>query len=480
MIHMRRKFRTIVTFLLLGLRWADGFAGEPSQANCFSILVGREVSQSGAVLFAHNEDDWGRQLVNWYYVPRRTHASGETVILKSGAELPQVSETWGYHWWELPGMNFADSYLNEWGVTIASNACRSREDSTDLTEGGITYWLRRLMAERARTAREAVLIGGALVEKYGYDSSGRTYCIADPQEAWLMAVVRGRHWVAQRVPDDGVVVMPNYYVIERVDLQDSTRFLGCPDLIEYAIDQGWYEKGTEFSFREVYGSPQAAVDMDNRGRHWRSLELLLEDTLDINREFPFALKPAGKVAKTDLMQVLRDHYEGSAWEWRPNPHANDTMTICSDANQYAFVAELRSWLPAEIGAVLWYAPRKPCIQPFVPIYAGLPAVPQGFAYTDAASAIRHHFALPENIYQPTDTLAYWSFDARVRAVEADWPETFPKARKRSQRFERVWLKKHRPIDAKIQALYRRDPQIAREVMLVYTRKLCRRLRKMNR
>ena len=84
-------------------------------------------------------------------------------------------------------MDFADSYLNEWGVTIASNACRSREDSTGLTKGGISYWLRRLMAERARTAREAVQIGGELVEKYGYDSSGRTYCIADAQEAWLMA-----------------------------------------------------------------------------------------------------------------------------------------------------------------------------------------------------------------------------------------------------------------------------------------------------
>jgi len=63
--------------------------------------------------------------------------------------------------------------------------------------------LRRIMAEKARSAREAVQLAGQLVETYGYRGSGRTYSIADKNEAWMLAVIKGRHWLARRVPDRG-------------------------------------------------------------------------------------------------------------------------------------------------------------------------------------------------------------------------------------------------------------------------------------
>ena len=62
-----------------------------------------------------------------------------------------------------------------------------------------------------------------LVERFGYVHSGRTYVIADPREAWLFAVVRGRRWVARRVPDDRVVVLPNVHIIEEIDLEKVGR-----------------------------------------------------------------------------------------------------------------------------------------------------------------------------------------------------------------------------------------------------------------
>ncbi len=148
-------------------------------------------------MFAHNEDDWGDRIVNFYKVPAMQHKAGETITLKNEGELKQVSKTYSYLWLEMPEMEFSDSYMNEWGVTIGSDACMSREKKAKLTDGGIGYWLRRAMAERATSAREAVKIGGALVEQYGYSSSGRTYCIADAHEAWMLAVVNGKHWVAQ-------------------------------------------------------------------------------------------------------------------------------------------------------------------------------------------------------------------------------------------------------------------------------------------
>ena len=41
--------------------------------DCFSVLVGKDASEDGSVLFAHNEDDWGERLVNWYKVPALNH-----------------------------------------------------------------------------------------------------------------------------------------------------------------------------------------------------------------------------------------------------------------------------------------------------------------------------------------------------------------------------------------------------------------------
>ena len=99
---------------------------------------------------------------------------------------------------------------------------------------------------------------GSLVERFGYIDSGRTYVIADPREAWLVAVVRGRRWVAQRVPDDRVVIQPNVYVIGEVDLADRENFRASPDLVSYAVSRGWFDPaaGAKFNFRIVYQTPK--------------------------------------------------------------------------------------------------------------------------------------------------------------------------------------------------------------------------------
>ncbi|MBU1936927.1 C69 family dipeptidase, partial [bacterium] len=116
---------------------------------CFSIVVGKDASVDGYVIMAHNEDDGPPQIVHHRKVPRMKHSPGDKVELLNGGEVEQVQETWAYLWSEMPGMIFSDSYINEWGVCIASDACPSREDYPELTDGGISLMLRRLVAQRA-------------------------------------------------------------------------------------------------------------------------------------------------------------------------------------------------------------------------------------------------------------------------------------------------------------------------------------------
>ena len=59
-----------------------------NEYNCFSILVGKNVSVDGSVLFAHNEDDSGINLVNWYKVPGKIFSGKDSIIILIFAGRP--------------------------------------------------------------------------------------------------------------------------------------------------------------------------------------------------------------------------------------------------------------------------------------------------------------------------------------------------------------------------------------------------------
>ncbi len=344
---------------------SDGAAGE-----CFTVLVGRNASADGSVMVAHNEDDRGDIVVKV-----RKIAPGET----SG-------QTAGLLWIEATTQEFADSFVNEHGVLITSDSCPSRVSAEDTTDGGIGGTLRRLVAEKATSAREAVRIAGALVEKYGYRGSGRTYSVADRKEAWMVAILRGRHWYAQRVPDDEVAVIPNHFTIRGIRPDDPESFLGSPDIVEYARTNGWYDEAKDgpFDFKKVFDRPstrEPAAD-GNALRHWRGLELVTGKAWDLVRAYPFSVKPAKKVTAEALMAVLRDHYEGTAYDATDgyqtgSPNRTKYRTICTASTINAFVASLDASRPEPLATSLWLALGKPDTTVFLPLYYGVATMPPG-------------------------------------------------------------------------------------------------------
>ena len=114
-----------------------------------------------------------------------------------------------------------------------------------------------VLRERAHNAREAVKIAGEIIEKYGYFGAARNYTVADKDEAWIINVVKGRHYVAKRIPDDKVMLISNYLAIRDVDLNDKENVIASPDLIEYAIKMGRYKPAkagdySDFDFSRAY------------------------------------------------------------------------------------------------------------------------------------------------------------------------------------------------------------------------------------
>ena len=388
---------TFVIFLITGAR--------AQQYDCFTILAGQEATQSGSVLIAHNEDDGGERLVNFYKVNPKKHTKGEYITFKNGARIPCNNHTFGYIWLEIPALDFSDTYFSEKGLVVTSNGCPSREENPEITNGGIGYWLRRLMVERASSAREAVKIGGKLIEKYGYYSSGRSYCIADTAEAWVMCVVKGKHWVAQRIPDNHIAVIPNFYTIREIDLKDTLNFFGSQDLITYAQKRDWYdEQGGEFNFREVYGSSKSLSISGNINRMWRGVNLLSGNNYPVSskKSFPFSFDAKKKITKQELLAVLRDHYENTAYFARDmdNIHTNDNRPICAKSTKYGFVASLSSKKPIAQNCVMWLAPGRTCSMPALPLFPGIDQFPSYLKrYESTKLALEKHFTRPEKPYE---------------------------------------------------------------------------------
>ncbi|MBU4405609.1 MAG: C69 family dipeptidase, partial [Acidobacteria bacterium] len=294
---MKKIALFVIVIILAGwLQAAD------ENLNCFTIVTGKDTTVDGSVLLAHNEDDQGRLLVNIYKVPPRGHRRGDIFTMKSGTVLPQTTSIPGLLWLEIPECDFADAYISEYGVTVTSNSCPSREDKPELSAGGIGFSLRRLVAERAHTAREGVRIAGELISQYGYNASGRTYIIADAREGWLLHAVNGKHWVAKRVPDNEVAVIANRYTIAAVDLNDRENFQGAADIIEYAVRRGWFDpqKDGEFDFARVYSNPNNFTDIKNVLRQWQGTNLLAAKARKLEKPLPFSFKPQRRIRLNDL------------------------------------------------------------------------------------------------------------------------------------------------------------------------------------
>ena len=397
---------------------------------CYTVVAGKNATADGSVLFAHNEDDGGLRLINFWQVPEQIHPEGESVLLTHGGRIPQVSRTWAFSWIESVDQEFSDFYMNEWGVTLASNACGSKVKDAELTDGGIGYMLRRIVAESARTAREGVEIAGRLLDRYGYaahGSTGRTLVIADKNEAWLLDILPGKYWVAERVPDDAVVLQPNIYVIRSVDFKDTANFITSKkDIRKYAMKHHWYhpKKDKNFDFSYIF-SEFRAPHFDERGydtRQWRGQEMLSGRKISTTQAkasgLPFSVKPAHKLKPADLMRLLRDHYEGTVYDVtkdkKGNPNSSSERTICYRTTQFSLVAQLRQGMPKEIGPVLWLSFGRPDVNTYVPFYPVAGKIPASYHFVPGgggwAQSLAHHFnPLPGTFtYQPDR--AFWVFN----------------------------------------------------------------------
>ncbi|TET35571.1 MAG: hypothetical protein E3J72_10495 [Planctomycetota bacterium] len=463
-------------------------------ADCFAVVVGKKASADGSVIVGHNEQNSGRMIANYRYVPRMKHEPGAVVKLRRGGTLPQVAETNAFLWQEVPNCEWSDSYFNEHGVTICSDRCSTREDSWeelvkrgDVEGGGIGYMLRRLVAQRAKTAREGVEIAGELINKFGYWDSGRSYVIADPNEAWVLAIARGKHWIAQRVPDDAVVCIPNIHVIgPEADLSDNKNVIASPGLVEYATKRGWYDpkSGKPFSFMDAFNLPPEKNSYREKNGH-DPRQFGGQPTVDgvfrvpEKGPLPFSVKPAHKMEVADVAKILRSHVRGQLPSDKGAPHLLDVetgMNICTKTTQAAQIFQLRSNMPKEIGCVAWRATTAPCTGVLIPFYLGITETPEDFykpCDIKKALSLDYHFNYPEEKLVFDSDFAFDIFNETENLAERNYAEAIKIIREAWDKFEKQEFEMQSRIENGALTLYKKDKDKARQHLTEYTHKLTR-------
>jgi len=445
--------------------------GEPCEG-CFSIVVGKGASVDGQVIVAHNEDDQPPQIVNHYKIRRKEHAPGEKVKLRNGGQLDQVLQTWAYIWSEMPGMLFSDSYINEWGVCITSDNCPSREDKPQITDGGIGYMLRRLVAERARTARDGVLLAGRLVERFGYIDSGRTYIICDPDEGWLFCVVNGKHWLAKRVADEEVAMVANTFTIRQADLSDRDNFLASEDIITYAVSRGWYnpQEDGPFDFAVVYANPESASSWSNFGRQWGGLQYVVAEPIPLGQELPFSVVPRQRMSAAQIMQILRHDY-GQA-QIQPSSSEKNSLQkscpICSGATQTSFVVQLRRSMPLDIGIVYWMCLASPRTSFYIPFHFGISDFPAGFSSKSQRPSDSFYYSKVSSAFQADPLQAFWTFSNFRNKVEGSSPKRLESAKAWAGRIEKNAFSMQKPLEEAACRVYGQNKTTAMQMLVDYS------------
>lgn len=401
------SFRKTIVAATLG---AILFSASLTSQACFTIIVGKDASSTGEILIAHNEDNDRRIITNQYWVPAADHKAGEMIEFEpTTAKIPQVDHTLGFAWSQTlapDGYSFSDGFINEKGVVIVTNNCNETfEKGQSVNDGGIGYGIRRLVAERANSAKEGIDLIIKLMTDYGYTDEGRTYTIADHNEAWQVALLRGHRYLARKVGNDEMTFLSNSFSLENVDLKDTKNVIASPDLVEHAIDTGHYKPAkagdySDFNFRKAY-QPESRRDADwNKQRVFTFMEMMTGKEPVSADAVPMLIKPTAKISPQRLQQLLAGH---SKHEKRLSGWYHETMNDIGNIGTLDSVVFQLNNDP--LFSLVWRSAGRPSEQIFTPSFPlAHPALAQTSMPPDAGAKAQFHATAEELHYSPDRTI----------------------------------------------------------------------------
>ena len=477
--------KQIKTFALAAIMSASAMEASA----CTNLIVGKKASVDGSVLVSYNADDYG-MFGHLCHYPAGTHQKGEMRKIfdwdtgEYHGEIPEAPVTYN-----------VIGNINEFQLSIGETTYGGREEMIDTTGildyGSLIY----VTLQRAKTAREAISVMTSLVEKYGYCSSGETFSICDPNEAWIMEMMgtgpgsKGVVWVAMRIPDDAICAHANQSRIGKFDMRDKKNVVCSKNVISYARKIEWITgRDADFSWKNTYARPDFSGRRFCDARVWsffnhyqKGFDRYLPWALgkDPNAEdMPLWIVPDRKLSVHDVQMGMRDHYEGTAMAldttnvgggiyqmpYRPTPlqfkvdgktYFNE-RPISTQQTAFSFVSQLRSWMPREIGGVIWFGNDDANMIAYTPVYCGNTVQPECYN-TPGADAVTF-----------SDKNAFWVCNWVSNMVYPRYSQIFPELQAVRDSLESSYFARQADFEKKAMNLYATDKPAALRMLNEYS------------
>ena len=436
-------------FLLLGTMFAMMMAGTAAMA-CTNFLFTKGATKDGSTMITYAADS--HTLYGELYYRKAASYPESTMFMlvdwDSGRklfEIPQVAHTYS-----------VVGNMNECQLAIGETTYGGREECWKDEVKGIDYGsLIYVTLQRAKNAREAIYWMTKMVADYGYCSEGESFSICDPNEVWILELIgkrgapvkadiakkmkykytHGAVWVARRIPDGYVSGHANQARITQFPQEPAkwnkakgkglhtvissnhidyiyepeVECVYSADVINYARACGWFNGSNEaFSFADTYapltfsgirGCDARVYAMFNRvNKDMKRYEKYAMGDPSAER-LPLWIRPDNKVDVHQVMNLMRDHYEGTAmdmnndkgagpfacpYRWRPMDFEVDGQAYVHERatstqqTGFSFVAQCRSWLPNKVGGIIWFGVDDTYSTCYCPMYCGITKIPECF------------------------------------------------------------------------------------------------------
>jgi dipeptidase len=477
---------------------------------CTNFLVTKGASVNGSTMITYSADS--HQLYGeLYFWPARDYPQGsyldvyEWDTFKYMGKIKQVAHTYS-----------VIGNMNEHQLAIGETTYTGNESLIDTTAimdyGSLIY----ITLQRAKNVREAIKVMSDLVSEYGYASSGESFSIADPNEAWIFEIIgkgpgnKGAVWVARRIPDGYISAHANHARIQSFPLATgkknsisiNSKDLGriadplvecvyAHDVIELARAKKLFSgKDEEFSFSDTFAPLNFESARMCEIRVWsffKSVNNEMDQYFgyasghDLSKRMPLWIKPDRKISNYDMMSFMRDHLEGTVLDMRKDIGAGSfglpyrwrplTWKVSSDSNSpeycneratatqqtgFVFVAECRSWLPDPIGGVLWFGVDDAATTVFNPMYCGITEIPECFKVGNGDMLT----------YSPTS--AFWLFNTVANFCYLRYDVMSEDALKIQKLLESTYLTDIAAVDNTALKMFPGDEKAAREYLTDYS------------
>jgi len=454
---------------------------------CTNFLVTKGASADGSTFISYSADShvlYGEL----YFRPAADYPEGAMQDIiewdtgKPLGKIPQIRHTYS-----------VVGNMNEHQVSIGETTYGGREElfhqkGAIMDYGSLIY----IGLQRSASAREAINVIADLMEKYGYASEGESFSIMDKNEVWIMEIIgkgegeKGAVWVALRIPDGYICGHANQARITTFPLNDPENCLYAKDVITFARAKGWYSgPDNEFSFSDTYNPVTFSGARACEARVWAFFNRANKDMgqyvdyamgkiktgkhgYAINR-MPLWIKPDKKISIHDMMEFMRDHYEGTPmdmnndigggpfqcpYRWRPMTWEVDSVAYVHERatstqqTGFVFVSQARSWMPDAIGGIHWFGVDDTYTTVFSPMYSSMTKVPETFAEGNG------------NMLEYSPTSAFWTFTFVSNWAYTKYNYMIKDIQKVQRELELKYIDNMATVDKEALALYNSDPKKA--------------------